>query len=557
MNAIVIGLFLLCVFTLYLGPITDGDFFWHLKTGEWIWQHRALPTADPFADPRFADAACQLRPEAAQFLLRGYWLAQVILFLIWKWAGPAGIILLRAAIYTGIVALLLLWSKKRNSLLIAFIMSLLLATLLKEFPGERPQLFTFLLTPITLYLLEKIRTDAGKSILQPKDRVLPFVMLVWSNLHGGFTMGVALIAIYMAGEVIKAVRSKAHLPLRIIMVGLMAILSSLVNPSFHHVFILSIKSFSPATAGIQEYLSPFTVAARLGEFYWPYFIFLVGACGIVVWRFRSMEPAHIMALFFLGGLSVSGLRFMPYFLMTGPILIGYLPRRELRREWGIILLVTVVWALSFGGGYFRNTLIEESFPARAVEFIRDNRPAGRMFNYYSWGGYLIHSLPEYPSFIDGRGLNTCADDAYEAALWRDGWKKVFRDNSVHTVLMPGLSLVSGEVYPLITNLMADSEWFLVYRDEWSLVFVMNDPRNRELIGRYAMNKEFVFDHVMAASTRLIKDNPNNPAFWRSRAFAHYHRGELQDALADYRMVLKLDPGDRRALEALNNIGQMR
>jgi hypothetical protein len=42
------------------------------------------------------------------------------------------------------------------------------------------------------------------------------------------------------------------------------------------------------------------------------------------------------------------------------------------------------------------------FPAKACDFIRANRLLGPLFNAYSWGGFLIWYLPEYPVAIDGR-----------------------------------------------------------------------------------------------------------------------------------------------------------
>src|SRR5690349_17842256 len=30
-------------------PVTDLDIWWHLRTGQWIFAHRAVPTTDPFS----------------------------------------------------------------------------------------------------------------------------------------------------------------------------------------------------------------------------------------------------------------------------------------------------------------------------------------------------------------------------------------------------------------------------------------------------------------------------------------------------------------------------
>ena len=46
--------------------------------------------------------------------------------------------------------------------------------------------------------------------------------------------------------------------------------------------------------------------------------------------------------------------------------------------------------------------VGESFPVRASDFIRQNRPPQPLFNSYFWGGFLTWYLPEYPVVIDGR-----------------------------------------------------------------------------------------------------------------------------------------------------------
>jgi len=55
-----------------LRPITDPDFFWHISTGRWILENKALPSEDPFSytTPR-------LLSDREFFILRSYWLSQV------------------------------------------------------------------------------------------------------------------------------------------------------------------------------------------------------------------------------------------------------------------------------------------------------------------------------------------------------------------------------------------------------------------------------------------------------------------------------------------------
>ena len=39
---------LICFACFYTGPVVDGDYFWHVHTGQWIAEHGELPQGDPF-----------------------------------------------------------------------------------------------------------------------------------------------------------------------------------------------------------------------------------------------------------------------------------------------------------------------------------------------------------------------------------------------------------------------------------------------------------------------------------------------------------------------------
>ena len=89
-------LLLATVALLGLTPITDGDVWWHLKFGEVFWQSRGFPAHDPFVFTAGPDP----------WVIRA-WLAEVLLYGVYRLAGPAVLILLKAALFTGALALLL------------------------------------------------------------------------------------------------------------------------------------------------------------------------------------------------------------------------------------------------------------------------------------------------------------------------------------------------------------------------------------------------------------------------------------------------------------------
>jgi hypothetical protein len=58
----------------------DPDTWWHLRTGEWILAHHAVPQVDPFSYTRLG----------AAWHYPG-WLVQVPMALIFRWFGPGGL----------------------------------------------------------------------------------------------------------------------------------------------------------------------------------------------------------------------------------------------------------------------------------------------------------------------------------------------------------------------------------------------------------------------------------------------------------------------------------
>src|SRR5580692_13164837 len=75
----------------------DSDFWWHLKTGQYIVENHALPVPDPFAfTTSGAGEAYTGEAITRHFNLTHEWLAQVLFFLVWRAAGFGGVVLFRA-----------------------------------------------------------------------------------------------------------------------------------------------------------------------------------------------------------------------------------------------------------------------------------------------------------------------------------------------------------------------------------------------------------------------------------------------------------------------------
>ena len=197
---ILLSFFYIAVFINFLGPIVDPDFPFHLKTGEYIYQHKEIPVDDPFSfygEGVFTDRE--------KFTLSQYWIAQIIFYKLYSLLGPTGIILLRAIIFSAFIFLLWVVLRKRgfySSLIIAFLMTIML----QSSKVDRPQFFSFLFMVILILLLERFRKSPHSKI---SLFFIPPLMLLWANMHAGFVFGIAVISIYALSEGLKLVINKS------------------------------------------------------------------------------------------------------------------------------------------------------------------------------------------------------------------------------------------------------------------------------------------------------------------------------------------------------------
>ena len=115
------------------------------------------------------------------------------------------------------------------------------------------------------------------------------------------------------------------------------------------------------------------------------------------------------------------------------------------------------------------------YPAGAVEYLREHRPPGPIFNHFNWGGYLIWTLPEYPVGMDGR-TNLYGEERLRRAFetWRgaDGW------DQDPDLLLAGVVVAPKKLNTQLTGLLraAEDRWRIVYEDEVAVVFVPTEPR---------------------------------------------------------------------------------
>lgn len=456
-------------FMLYTYPVFEGDFFWHLNSGEWIWNNRSLPRLDPFtftADPAAAEAGSH----RIRMILTQYWLGQLAFYGLWNIGAFKAIILARAVCYSVILLIIGLWSRKVSRGIVPFFFLFTVGAQLLRYPNERPQLFAFLLMPLMLYLLENMRTDSKTAHWQ-----LPSLMLLWANIHGSFILGAGIIVIYAIGYAYRSWTKTAPVRKGYLLCLLGSVAITLVNPNGFWTLVEFFRVSSHNISSTFEYQPPFISLTQAHSFD-PYWLLLLPTLLLILLRYRKIPVEHTLLLSSLALLSLSGGRYIPFFMFAVPIVLINLPAAALpqRYEWGGAILVLCLF-FQFNFKSILKFRESSSFPRQAVSFIDTNTPPGRIFNHTDWGGYLSRYAPRHQVFLDGRVLIEDVQKLQQEALNGIGWRELFDRYNISVVILPPYSRnrnksTYGGPVPLVDILLKNDDWRALYRDQKAIVF---------------------------------------------------------------------------------------
>ncbi len=449
----------------------DPDLWWHLRTGQWIVETGHVPRVDPFSFTR-----------AGHAWISHEWLSEVALYETWRYLGIAGLILLSALITT--LGFLLLYFRCEGIPHWCAAATALGALASAPAWGVRPQMFTFALTSLLLWLLE--RGERRPRLLL----MIPPMFLLWLNLHAGFALGPALMLAYAFGLLVEAAlgespwQSVRPLILRVLGVVVTCIAIVPFNPQGAQLYRYPLDTMLSQSmrSFIVEWFSPDFHQTR----FMPYL--LVWLALLVVLAGRSNRPAIriLIPLILTAALSLDAVRHIPIFvLLAVPVfakgLSTYFPLRSdaLRRSYaariqpifvGLALVLMAGFAVTRWMVLVRGqaTAVAEAFPEKAVEVLESGNYGERLFAYYDWGGYALFKLyPKYRVFIDGRA-DLYGDDVLhqfqDAAQARSGWKEVVDRWQLGAVLVPQNCALSQA-------LMLAPDWRMQYRDSQSVLLV--------------------------------------------------------------------------------------
>jgi hypothetical protein len=476
----------------------DGDTGWHIRTGDWMLQNGRIPVADFFSFSK---------PGGEWFAWE--WLWDGAFSWLQKTGGMAAVLLVSVLVICFSSALVygITKHKSRNSV-VSLAFSLIAMCAASFHWLARPHLFTFLFTAVFYLFL-----DTGAARTRRMMIALPLLMVLWTNIHGGFIAGLLIIGAYSGGEFLRflcttggaKLASRTHAILYTQVFGL-CLAATFINPYFYklHQHIIA-------------YLADGYQMKHIGEFQSisfhhplaPYFeVLLVAGLAAAFWYVSRLDFTPALLIFGWAHLSLVSGRNIPLFAILVSPLIAFAVTSwvsELRNsevDWlrrfamtlngffsevnvmeGIPRLHLVSGAAVWLAGSllyaplpspkFRAEYDAAAFPVRAVDELQKRNLTSRVFSSDDWSGYIIYRLyPRVRVFLDGRSDYygpQLGEEFADIMSGKPGWEAHLDKYGVETLLLPTTS-------SLTIAAKGSSHWHPIYDDGLAIIF---RPRSGE------------------------------------------------------------------------------
>jgi hypothetical protein len=476
LHRLVVAITFIAIFVMAVRVPLDTDTFWHLRAGEWMIQERQLLRTDVFSHTR-----------AGQGWINHSYLSQLLLYGVYAALGDVGLALYVAVLAT--LGMAFVYRLCSGDVFIRAFTLVIAASTAAVFWSPRPQMVSFALSAVVLFLLYRYLRDGVDRLW-----LVPPIMLLWVNMHGGFAISFILMVLALIGEILRVTFDQALRgqppeitgARRLVVIGLVSAVLVSINPYGPQMLLYPFR-----TVGISV-LRDFIVEWRSPDFHqlqvWPFAWMLLGLIAAVGLSRRRLDWRDLTLVAGTGYLGLlAGRNIAVFAIVAAPVLthhahdwlseVGWRPRLDrapargpfLVVNWLLLLLVLVAGGVKIAFALDPMTIQEartDAMPEAAVAYLEEERPAGPMFNSYNWGGYLIWSARDYPVYVDGR------TDLYDDQLLTVYLSIYFVSDEWASLLdEAGINLIFVEVdSPLAKIVAREPGWSRAYADEQAVIY---------------------------------------------------------------------------------------
>ena len=417
---------------LSMSPNTvDPDLWGHVQFGREVLQSGQIPSTTSYSYT--ADGFRWINHEN---------LSEVVMALTVKHFGPLGLIFGKLALSLLLIGIVLAVNLRQGTgSIVAAITTLLVASNLGYHWSFRPQLSTFVCYTLLLLVLqfafqgwqtrwhlpwprrwfadESIASSALSDSIQPANTapvlrlrwlwLLIPLFAIWTNAHGGFIAGIAILGGYLGCRGVEILFRKKTAGLKIIgyltLTGVLIAGTTLLNPYGIGLHRWLLESLGQARPEISDW-SNRELFTLVGMKLWA--LIAIALLAITFSR-RRLDATHLIILGLTLWQSISHFRHVPFFALAcgfwiGPHLQSAMARLATSKStrpvsrWGQIAVSVALLLAMVLIGYRLNTRLHEievrraDYPVDAIQFMRENDLHGRLVVTYDWAQYAIGAL---------------------------------------------------------------------------------------------------------------------------------------------------------------------
>lgn len=446
----------------------SGDGWWYLALGRELFALKRLPDYNHLAFTGHWTKA-----------LHQQWLPYIVYFGLFKLKGYWAVYALTAAFITaGFGAALAAARDRGASVAVGIVFSVFGAFALWQEFSVRSEPFVDMLFGIEVWLFS--RSMCGKRA--PFWLLVPMFIL-WANCHSSLPLAIAYPIVLGIGRWVDERAGKDEASGAPAVWLIIAIAATMINPYGPIIYkdIVN-RLLSPSVNMIEIFRSP--------EFHDPRMI-VQGLWIILLWAGLLVSPRRPAAadLAIAGAFTLLFLNAQRYIVF---LIIATLPIASL--HWGEIVAgrlrpawkAALTGACLLGGIFFFSTpryFVNVAEPVRQAAYaIKDAGVKGNIFNYYTWGGYILWEHPELNIFIDGRNNlyeeSGVFDDYRLADSGGREWNEVLNIYQINAVLWPRWE--TG----LFNAISSDPGWQPLYIRGEASVFLRVTPENIPILQKY-------------------------------------------------------------------------
>ncbi len=439
--------------------------------------------------------------------LNHHWGAGVTFYFIHKIGGF--ILIHLFSIFLAVSTFLILFkiAKKEAGLVVATLLSIILIPLMAYRKEIRPEIFSCLFSASFLYILWSYR---NKNISVRWLWLLPFLEVLWVNLHVYFFLGPVIIGAFLLERVIFYFREKRYLLRPILAVFGFTLLASFVNPfGWKNVFYPFQIYDSRGYLVLEEQSIWFLGKLNIHNPSFLLFEFILGLLTLsfvwIVFKRRKELPLvnlflatgfAFMACWSIRNITLFAFMSLPILAKNIKIIWPHLSFETLNKRVLAVATALVIVFLVFVsyGRYLPINNIDnfglglDDKQNQTISFFQENNLKGPILNNYDIGGYLIyHLFPQEKVFVDNR------PETYPVDFFQDIYIPMQEDNNIwlekekeygfNTIIFYRHDATPwGQAF--LIERAQDNDWIPVFVDEKNIIFVKNNDLNNKTISQF-------------------------------------------------------------------------